>query len=305
MRRPPEGLVPTRRAPVRARLGRGVGRGRGTFAIRWHEPALTVGQAALLGALHGPAELLPISSSAHVALVPWLAGWRYGDLDGGTRKSFEVALHAGTAAALLIALRREVAEAVGQLDRRRLGIAALTALPAAAVGLPLEGRVERRLGTPRTIAAALAAGAAAMALADRAPRTRAHEDARAADGLWLGVAQASALVPGVSRSAATVVAARLRGFDRPDAARLSRHAALPVIAGAAGLKGLRLARTGLPRGTGRAFAAGTAAAFASTLASAGIVRTLARDGPLLPYAAYRAGLAAVVWRRLRRGGRPV
>src|SRR5437879_2760274 len=83
---------------------------------RRRPPALTVRQAALLGALHGPAELLPISSSAHVALVPWLAGWRYGELDAPTRKTFEVALHAGTAAALLIALRAEVAEVVGQLD---------------------------------------------------------------------------------------------------------------------------------------------------------------------------------------------
>jgi undecaprenyl-diphosphatase len=267
---------------------------------RRRPPALTVRQAALLGALHGPAELLPISSSAHVALVPWLAGWRYGELDGPTRKTFEVALHAGTATALLIALRAEVAEVASQLDRRRLAIAALTALPAAAVGLPLRGAVERRLGTPGTIAAALAAGAVAMALADRAPRDRRHEEAGAADGLWLGVGQACALVPGVSRTAATLVAARLRGFDRPDAGRLSRHAALPVIAGAGGLEGLRLARAGLPAGTAAAFAAGTAAAFASTLASARIVRAVERDGSLLPYAAYRAGLAAIVWRRLRR-----
>ncbi|MDQ6914703.1 MAG: undecaprenyl-diphosphate phosphatase, partial [Actinomycetota bacterium] len=117
-------------------------------------PELTIGQAALLGALHGPAELLPISSSGHTALVSWLAGWRYGELEAPTRKAFEVALHTGTAAALLIALRGEVIEVAGQLDRRRLAIAALTALPAAVVGLPLEGAVERRLGTPGTIAAA-------------------------------------------------------------------------------------------------------------------------------------------------------
>ena len=125
-------------------------------------------------------------------------------------------------------------------------MAALTALPAAAVALPAEGPVERRLGTPGTIAAALLAGAVAMALADRAPRRRRHDDAGAADALWLGAAQACALVPGVSRTAATLVAARLRGFDRPDAGRLSRHAALPVIAGAALLKGLGLYRRGLP-----------------------------------------------------------
>ena len=160
--------------------------------------------------------------------------------------------------------------------------------------------MERRLGTPATIAAALAAGAAAMVVADRAPRRRRHEDAGPADALWLGLAQASAIVPGVSRNGATLVAARLRGFDRPDAGRLSRHAALPVIAGAAVLKARRLARDGLPAGAAPAFAAGTLAAFASTLASAGLVRAVERDGSLLPYASYRAALAAVVWRRLRR-----
>jgi undecaprenyl-diphosphatase len=263
-------------------------------------PELSLGQAALLGALHGPAELLPISSSAHVTLVPWLAGWRYDELNAGARKAFEVSLHAGTAAALLVALRHEVAETLAALDRRRLALAGLTALPAAVVALPLERTVERHAGTPGTIAAALAAGALALAVADRAPRGRRHQDVGAADALWLGAAQACALLPGVSRTAATLVAARLRGFDRPDAGRLSRHAALPVIAGAAGLKGWRLARTGLPRGAGPAFAAGTAAAFASTLLSARLVGAVERDGSLLPYAAYRAGLAALVWQRLRR-----
>jgi undecaprenyl-diphosphatase len=263
-------------------------------------PELTVGQAALLGALHGPAELLPVSSSGHTALVPWLAGWRYGELDAPARKAFEVALHAGTAAALLVALRHEVVDTLAGLDRRRLALAGLTALPAAVIAPPLEGAVERRLGTPATIAAALAAGAAAMVVADRAPRRRRHEDAGPADAVWLGLAQASAIVPGVSRNGATLVAARLRGFDRPDAGRLSRHAALPVIAGAAVLKARRLARDGLPAGAGPAFAAGTVAAFASTLASAGLVRAVERDGSLLPYAAYRAALAALVWRRLRR-----
>jgi undecaprenyl-diphosphatase len=95
------------------------------------------------------------------------------------------------------------------------------------------------------------------------------------------------------------VAARLRGFDRPDAGCLSRHAALPVIAGASALKGFRLARGGLPPRTAAPFAAGTLAAFGSTLASAGIVRAVERDGSLLPYAAYRLALGALVVRRLR------
>src|SRR5947209_20345278 len=83
-------------------------------------------EALALGALHGPAELLPISSSGHVAVVPWLLGWDYGRLDEELRKSFEVALHAGTAAALLITLRDEVEEAARGLDRRRLTLIGLS-----------------------------------------------------------------------------------------------------------------------------------------------------------------------------------
>jgi undecaprenyl-diphosphatase len=119
------------------------------------------------------------------------------------------------------------------------------------------------------------------------------------DGLALGLAQACALWPGVSRNGATLVAARLRGFARDDANVLSRHVALPVIAGATALKGYRLARRGLPPRMAAAFAAGTAASFASTLASARIVRTVDRGHSLLPYAAYRTALAGLVVRRLR------
>src|SRR5450432_4573999 len=79
---------------------------------------LTIGQAIALGALHGPAELLPISSSGHVALIPWLLGWDYDRLDGELRKSFEVALHAGTAAALLITQRIEVRDAARRMNLR-------------------------------------------------------------------------------------------------------------------------------------------------------------------------------------------
>src|SRR5919206_5023668 len=125
--------------------------------------------ALALGLLHGPAELLPISSSGHTELVPWLLDWPYAELDGELRKAFEVALHAGTATALLVALRAEVGEAVGALDRRRVQLVALSAAPPAALALLLERPIERRLGTPGTIAAGLLAGSALMALADRAP----------------------------------------------------------------------------------------------------------------------------------------
>ena len=254
--------------------------------------------AIALGLLHGPAELLPVSSSGHVAVVPWLLGWPYSRLDGELRKAFEVALHAGTAAALLIGLRDEVGEAARALDLRRVELIVLSFVPPAIVGFVLERPIERRLGTPPTVAFGLAAGALAMIAADtRGSQRRGRADAGAFDALCLGLAQACALMPGVSRNGATLAAARARGFAREDASVLSRHVALPVIVGATALKGTRLWRRGLPAGTARGFVAGTAASFATTLLSVRIIRAVERDRSLLPYAAYRLALAGVVvWR---------
>jgi undecaprenyl-diphosphatase len=274
-------------------------------------PKLSLRQALLLGALHGPAELLPISSSGHLTAIPWLLGWRYDELDGEVRKSFEVALHAGSAAALLIALRDEVVEplraleeAVAALDRRRLAVVALSSAPPALAGYAFERPIARRLGTPQTVAVGLLAGAAAMVLADRAPQDRSCDDAGPRDGLWLGAAQALALVPGVSRNGATLAAARLLGFTRADANRLSRHAALPVIAGAAALRAGGVRRDVMASQTRAAFAAGAAAAFVSTLASTRLIRRVERDRSLLPYAVYRAALAALMIWRLPAGDPP-
>ena len=263
---------------------------------------LRIRDAVALGLLHGPAELLPVSSSGHVALVPWLADWPYQRLDDELRKAFEVALHAGTAAALVIGLRDEVAEAARGLNRRRAQLIVLSFLPPAIVGYVLERPIERRLGTPATIAAGLVVGSAAMAAADIAGGgQRRREEAGAADALTLGLAQACALMPGISRNGATLAAARARGFGREDANVLSRHVALPIILGAVALKGTRLARRGLPAGTARAFAAGIVASFAATLLSIRVIRLVERDRSLLPYAAYRVVLAGLVVRRLRRG----
>ncbi len=263
------------------------------------EPQLRIDQALLLGALHGPAELLPISSSGHVAVIPWLLGWDYDRLDPELRKSFEVALHAGTAAALLITLRSEVSDAVLGMTPRVLGQVLLSFVPPALVGYKLERVIEQHFGTPPTIAAGLIGGALVMAVADRSPQTRRSTDAGTRDALYLGIAQACALIPGVSRNGATLAAARLRHFTREDANRLSRHVALPVIAGATGLKSFRLARRGLPPGTGVPFAVGAAASFVSTLGSTWLIHQVERDRSLLPYAAYRVALATAVLRRLR------
>ena len=177
----------------------------------------------------------------------------------------------------------------------------LSFAPPAVVGYTLERPIERRLGTPASIAAGLIIGSLVMAWADRSPQRRTIEEAGVVDALWLGFAQAAALMPGISRNGATLAAARGRGFCREDANRLSRHAALPVIAGATLLKGIRLSRRGLPAHTLAPFVAGAAASFASTLGSTWLIRQVERDRSLAPYAAYRIGLAIVVLARLVSG----
>ncbi len=283
-----------------------------------------------LGALQGPTELLPISSSGHTALIPWLAGWSYAGLEPQLRKSFEVALHAGAGAALAIDMRGELVEAARKLDRRRVAVIALSLAPPVIAGFALERPIERRLGGPRSIACGLILGGVAMALADlrpgrpehatgggdtcardgrvagsalgeaRARGARRQEEAGPGDGLALGLAQAAALIPGVSRSGATLTAARARGFARADAQALSWHAALPVILGASALKAWRLRRNRVDDELGATLAVGASSAFVSTLVSAGLLRrTRLRGRPLLPYSVYRCALALATLKRLR------
>jgi undecaprenyl-diphosphatase len=261
-------------------------------------------RAIVLGAVQGPTELLPVSSSAHLTLIPWLAGWDNEQRDPELQKSFEVALHAGAAAALLVGQRRVIAEELRSFDPRKASVLALSFLPPAICGVLLERPIERYLGGPIPTVVGLLAGAGAMVAADLRPQTRDRGRATAIDGLALGLAQAAALAPGISRNGATLTAARWRGFTRQHSNMLSRTVALPVIVGAAALKGARLRRRGLPAEARAGFAAGTATSFASTLASQALIKVVERDSALWPYAAYRAGLASTVlatlWRRRRR-----
>ena len=258
------------------------------------EGRLPARRAVALGIVQGPAELLPVSSSAHIVLVPWLAGWDWETIDPELRKSFEVALHTGAAAALLLGQRRLIAEELRGFNGRRALLLGLSFLPAAIVGYTLERPIERHLGGPRTTAYGLLAGAAAMLAADTRPQRRGRGDATAADGLALGIAQAAALAPGVSRNGVTLAAARWRHFSRDQANLLSRTIALPIIVGATALKGTRLARRGTTPELRRTLGLGIAASFASTLASQRLIGLVERDRALWPYAAYRAALAAAV-----------
>ena len=166
------------------------------------------------------------------------------------------------------------------------------------IGYRFERWIERHLGTPPTVAAGLFVGALAMAVADRSPQER--------DPRRRGSARRA-----VARRGAGVLAAAGRLAQRGDAGggavaalhaggrqRLSRHSALPIIAGATLLKGVRLHSAGCRAGAAVPFAAGAAAAFVSTLASTWLIQALERDSSLLPYALYRIALAAVIARRL-------
>lgn len=264
------------------------------------EGGIPFGRALALGIVQGPTELLPVSSSAHIVLVPWLAGWDWEAVDPEVRKSFEVALHTGAALALLIGQRRMISEEMRHFDGHRALLLALSFAPAAFVGYVWERPIERRLGGPRTTAYGLLAGAAAMLIADTRPQRRGRGEATPTDGLALGVAQAAALAPGVSRNGITLAAARWRGFSRDQANLLSRTIALPIIVGATALKGGRLARRGTSPRLRRSLALGVAASFASTLASQRLIGLVERDRALWPYAAYRAALAGAVLVKLHR-----
>src|SRR5437764_8075234 len=269
-----------------------------------HRLALTPRHALALGLLQGPTELLPVSSSAHTILVPLLAGWPYGELEAQLRKSFEVALHAGTALALALDMRAELAREAARLNARRALVVALACAPPAVAGVAFERLIEQRMSEPAAAVRGLAAGALAMALADMRPARRRREEVRLSDGLLLGIAQAAALAPGVSRNGATYAAARALGFRRADAQALSWHAGLPVMVGAGALRAARIGRRRITTDTSVAFATGAIAAFASTLVC---VRSLGRSAvarPLLPFAVYRLALAGVAHRRLARPAAP-
>lgn len=260
-------------------------------------------QAAVLGALQGVTEFLPISSSAHLYLVPEMLGWRYQGL------AFDVALHWGTLLALVVAFWRDwLGLATGARRRDATGAAArgllarlvVASVPAALAGLLLEDAATRYLRAPALQAAMLALFALLLWLADRRPRGHADAAGRLpgwGTSLFVGAAQAVALVPGVSRSGVTMTAGRAAGLDRVAAARFSFLLATPITFGA-GLLELRHLSNDLPLAT---LAAGiVSSAVVGLLAIRGLLRWLARAG-FGAFCVYRVALAALIlaWLALR------
>jgi undecaprenyl-diphosphatase len=252
---------------------------------------LSVRQAVVLGLIQGPTEVLPVSSSGHLVLLPALLDWPYARLPADIRKTFEVALHTGAGLALAWLLRDDVAAVATDPAGT-----ALLAGPAAGIAFALEPVIEERLSGPRTAAIAQIAAGCALLAADSGPPGEGISPLRAGDKLAIGLAQALALVPGVSRNGATLTAGGALGLDRETAARISWRAGLPIIGGATVLKLVRLSQRGLDPDLRVPFAAGALAAFASTFAAAPLLRV--RRHRLT--AVYRVALGAFALRRLHR-----
>jgi undecaprenyl-diphosphatase len=266
-----------------------------------------LGRAALLGIVQGLTEFLPISSSAHLILVPRLLGWP----DFGL--SFDVALHLGTLAALLIYFAPDwlrlargllpASRGVAVAERRLVGMIALGCVPAVVAGILLEDTVEKVFRNPLVIAGPMILMALAMWAADRCCKhTRALEDVGAWDALWIGCAQALALVPGVSRSGSTLTAGMALGLRREDAARFSFLLSAPITAGAALFKLRHLVRDGLPSHERLVFGIGILTSGVVGYLCIAFLLAYLRRGSLLVFVLYRLALGvlllALFWPRV-------
>jgi undecaprenyl-diphosphatase len=206
--------------------------------------------AAILGIVQGLTEFLPISSSAHLIILPWFLGWKPEGI------VFDVSLHLGTAIAVIaffwndwIRLAREAIVGIfsgapfGNHYRRLAWYIVVGSIPAAVVGLALENTVESKLRSPLITVFTLAILALVLFYSEKKGRqNRVLEKFTWADSIWIGLSQALALIPGVSRSGITITTALLRDSDRTSAARFSFLLSTPVIVGAGLLQGLKLVK---------------------------------------------------------------
>jgi undecaprenyl-diphosphatase len=258
--------------------------------------------AAVLGTVQGLTEVLPISSSAHLILIPRFLHWPESGL------TFDVALHIGTFLALALYFWRDLLELTGNFlssfrggahtPAKRLPFYILAAtLPAALVGKTLEGPIEEIFRkSPLLIAGFLILFGLLLALADTTGAKRWRIDrVNFKCALLIGVAQCLALMPGVSRSGITITAALFLGFHREAAARFSFLISLPIVAGAAILKVGHLLKSGIPAGEGLPLIIGisTSAVF-GFLSVAFLLKLVQRDS-LYPFVWYRlfAGCGAI------------
>lgn len=265
-------------------------------------------EALLLGIVQGLTEFLPISSSGHLIVVPWLQDYTFLLEDPEFNKTFDVALHAGTLIAAIAYFRREVvaltrgflvavrARSVETADQRVSVAIAVGTIPAVIAGGLGSGLIEDHLGEPWMIALQLILLGALLLHADRLPQRRPLDGATVRDGWIIGLSQVLALAPGTSRSGITITAARYLGLDRDGAARFSFLLLIPIVAGATAFKAAEAIAEGLPGGVAGPMVVGTiAAAISGYLAIAFLLR-LVRTASYRPFVYYRyaAGIAILL-----------
>jgi len=264
-------------------------------------------QAFVLGVTQGMTELLPISSSGHLVLVPWIADWHYLEAHPSFNKTFDVALHLGTLVAVVVyfwadvvryaaAWLRSVAQRSIRTDDQRIAwwIFAAT-IPAALAGAVGEEPIENHLGQPWQIAIFLAVFGVLLWLADRLPQ----EKRIGALGFWpafgIGISQILALMPGVSRSGITITAGRFLRLERDAAARFAFLLLIPIVFGAVVYKGLKhVVLESLPPGSVGPFVVGTMAAAAVGLVVIDLLLGYVRRHDYTLFVVYRLVLAALI-----------
>ena len=260
---------------------------------------MTTIQIIVLAVVQGLTEFLPISSSGHLVLVPYLVEWT----DQGL--AFDVAVHFGSLLAVVAFFREDIAgllrggvqllggDARSPQPYMTLAIG-LGTIPAAVAGLLFASWIEENLRDPSIIVYTLAGYGVLMAVADRfAPRHRAISEVGIRDALLIGVAQALALVPGTSRSGVTITTGRLLGFERQDAARFSFLLSAPVILLATLFKGIELVLGDAVVAWGQLALGVVVSAIVAYLSIEFFMRFVTRIG-LMPFAIYRLALAGVL-----------
>jgi undecaprenyl-diphosphatase len=264
-------------------------------------------QALVLGLVQGATELLPISSSGHLILVPWLGEWTYLEENDAFNQTFDVALHLGTLVAVGAYFWDDIVRLVGAwlgtLRTRRLRTAderiawfvAVATVPAAVIGALGENWIAEHLGEPWQIAIFLGGFAVLLWIADRTPATRTMGDVNLRQAVVVGFAQSLALMPGVSRSGITITAGRFLGLDRDSAARFSFLLLLPITFGAVLWKGVTdILLADLPAGMAGPFTVGVLASLASGLLAILGLLDYVRRHTYTVFVVYRLVVAAIV-----------
>jgi len=262
--------------------------------------------AIVLGLVQGFTEFLPISSSGHLLLVPWLFGWN--DFESSSvEKAFDVSLHIGTLFAVVGYFRHDISTYVRagtrQLvkrerpatDEARLAwLLVLATVPAALIGAVFSEVIDENLGTPLIIAISLIVFGLLLAWADRRQGSRPIEDMRTRDALIVGAAQALALNPGTSRSGITMTAARFIGFNREAAVRISFLMSIPIIVGAVVFEVGGLIKDGIPEGLLIPMIVGIIASALSGLLAVWGTLTIVKTYSFMPFVIYRIGLGVFI-----------